>query len=483
MAQHVILSKRLQLLRAATCLSTLLLAGCEVGPNFRQPHTSLQPFHNTSLAQQVASAPADTSMSNYWTGFDDPVLEQVVAKTLAQNLSLAAALARVQEARAAAGESGAQLLPTVDATGQAEAIHQSLYSPIGAIGKNLPGYNRDQRLYDVGAAASWEIDLFGGLRRGAEAAKAEAKAAEAEDAGTQVTVVAEASDAYFQIRGDQARISVAQRQIDTDNKLLALVTNRLAAGAASDRELDQATALLTQAQAEIPPLRTDLEAQCNRLDILVGQQPGTYARNLPERPQPNTVPPIPGNITPQIMLERRPDVIAATAHLKAANARIGVAVSEYYPKISLAGLLGFESLDANHFFTGAAFQPQVAAGLRWRLFDFGKVDDEVKQAKGSYAESLAGYRATILIASGDVENALMAFAQDEQEQTILEREVSALQKSRDSSQRSYSEGSIPLTDVLDADRELLHAQDGLALIRSTTERDSVSLYRSLGGGW
>jgi NodT family efflux transporter outer membrane factor (OMF) lipoprotein len=483
MSQHSILEELMASMRAATCLSGLALAGCTVGPDFHSPQTDLAPFHNTALVTQGNAAASATSLSAYWTNFNDPVLTDIVRRTLAQNLSLTAALARVQEARAAAGEAGAQLLPTADANAQATALHQSLYSPLGAIAKNLPGYNRDQRVYDVGAKASWEIDLFGGLRRGAEAARAEAQAAEAENIGTQVTVVAEASDAYFQIRGDQERLQVAQQQIDTDQRLVTLVEKRLAAGAAADRELDEATALLTQAQSAVPPLQTDLEAQCNRLDILMGLQPGSYARTLRPRPQPDAVPPVPADITPQAMLQRRPDVLAAQAQLRAANARIGVAVSSYYPKISLAGLLGFESLDANRFFTGTAFQPQVVAGLRWRLFDFGKIDDEVKQAKGSYAESLANFRMSILAATGDVENAMMALAQDEQEESDLQHEVTALQKSRDSSQRSYAGGSIPLTDVLDADRELLQAQDGLAQIRATTERDSVSLFRSLGGGW
>lgn len=461
----------------------LVLAGCEVGPNFKAFHSSLVPFHNAALAEPGAGGEAPPPLSTYWQGFHDPVLEALVQKALAQNLDLAAALARVQQARAAAGEAGAQLLPTAEFDPQAAIEHQSLYSPLGAIGKNLPGYNRDQRLYDVGAAASWEIDLFGGLRRGAEAASAEASAAEAEDAGTRVTIVAETADAYFQMRGDQVRLAVAQQQINTDIQLLSLVQQRLAAGAATDRETDEAAALLDQAQASVPPLRTDLEAQYNRLDILLGLQPGSYARTLPAAPQPAALPPIPADTTPQEMLEKRPDIIAAEAQLKAANARIGAAVSQYYPKISLAGILGFESLDAGQLFTGAAFQPEAIAGLRWRLFDFGKVNDEVQQARGAYAEELADYRSTVLNATGDVENAFMALAQGEQEQTELRNEVSSLTKARDSSQRAYTDGTIPLTDVLDADRELLQTQDQLALNQANTEQDSVSVFRALGGGW
>lgn len=461
-------------------LAALALSGCEVGPDYHAPHSGLAPFHNAAL---VAPGGPVKSLDVYWRGFEDPVLEYLVQQALAQNLSLAAALARSQQARAAAGEAGAQLLPNLGLNAQAVAEHQSLYSPLGKIGGNLPGYHRDQRLYDVGAAASWEIDLFGGLRRGAEAASAEAKAAAAEDAGTRVIVVAEVADSYFQIRGDQARLTLAQRQVDTDAHLLGLVQQRRAAGSATDREVDQAEALLYQARAFVPPLRTDLEAQYNRLDILLGRQPGTYARKLPPGPQPVALPSLPASATPQQMLQHRPDIIAARAQLHAASARIGVAVSQYYPKISISGLLGFESLDAGQLFTSAAFQPQAVAGLRWRLFEFGKIDDEVLQAKGGYAEALADYRGTVLNAAGDVENAFMALAQDESRQAELQNEVAALHRSRDSAQDAYSQGAIPLTDVLDADRQLLQAQDQLALNRAGTAQDDVSLFRAMGGGW
>lgn len=467
------------LLLASTALA--LLTGCEVGPNFHAPTASLNAFHNAGLAANSAGAPPP--LASWWTGFDDPVLDGIVTRALAQNLDLAAALARVQQARAAAGEAGAQLLPSFDATSQVAVEHQSLNGPDGTFDKAFPGYNRDSRDYTVGAAASWELDLFGGLRRGAEAASAEARAAEAEDAGVRISVVADSADAYFQIRGDQARLDVAQQQIDADQHLLDLVNDRLAAGAATTRESAEAQALLFQAQAAVPPLRTALEAQFNRLDILLGEQPGSFARRLAPAPQITTLPAVPAAETLQEMLRKRPDIIAAQARLAAANANIGVAVSQYYPKISLSGLLGFESLDAGQLFTSAAFQPSAVAGLRWRLFDFGKVDDEVIQARGAHAEALADYRSAVLNAAGDVENAFMALAQSEQETVQLQSEVGALRTARDSSQAAYEGGEIALTDVLDADSDLLRAQDQLAQSRAGNAQNAVSVFRAMGGGW
>lgn len=468
---------------AAIIAVGLGISACTVGPDYKKPDITLAAFHNSAaVAARNAGHPA-APLDAWWTGFDDPELVCIIHRALRQNLDLAAALARVEQARAVARGAGAQLLPTVDATAQAAKTHESLESPTGAIARHLPGFNRNPSLYDVGAAASWEIDLFGGLRRGTEAATAEAEAAEAEQLGTHISVAADAADTYFQIRGDQARIAVADRQIDTDQHLLQLVRLRFGRGLATDREGDQAAALLSQAQASLQPLRIDLEAQLNRLDVLMGAQPGTYAAELKAPAGIPEAPAIPGAEKPADLLRRRPDVIAAERRLASANARIGEAIADYYPKISLSGLLGFESLSADHLFRAATFQPSAVAGLRWRLFDFGKVDAEVAQAKGADAEALARYRQSILHAAEDVENAFTSLVQLEIHTRALGREVAALRRARDSSEKAYAGGVIPLTDVLDADRQLLSAQDELARTRADTDRAAVGSFRALGGGW
>src|SRR6202012_787333 len=203
---------------------------------------------------------------------------------------------------------------------------------------------------------------------------------------------------------------IAQSQVDTDEHLLKLVQNRYDAGAATKREIAQATALLQQARSTLPPLRLGLERQLNRLDVLMGAQPGKYARELDAVTPVPSIPGIP-NQTPTDVLRRRPDIMAAEKQLEASNERIGVALAEYYPKISLAGVLGFDSLNSGHLFTPGGFQPAAVAGLRWRLFDFGRVDAEVKQARGANAEALVDYRLAVLKAAEDVENALASLAQ------------------------------------------------------------------------
>jgi len=470
-------------IRFTSVVLASFLSGCMVGPTYVAPRTSLQPFHNLDAVKNGQSALPAPQIDHWWDGFNDPMLVTVVERALDQNLDLAASLARVTQARAMARYAGAELLPTLDADASATARRQSLNSPVGAFSKNFPGFERSQSEYSVGSSASWEIDLFGGLRRGASAATAEFQAAQADQVGTRITVAADAADAYLQIRGYQAQLQVAQAQVDTCARLLSLVQARYQAGQADGREVAQAEALYRQARATMQPLRAALEAQLNRLDVLMGAQPGTYARQLAQPAEIPGIPAIGSADTPLDVLRRRPDVIAAERRLAGTNERIGVAISDYYPKISLAGALGFDSVNASHLLAGSAFQATGGGVLRWRLFDFGKVDAEVAQARGANAEALARYRLTVLKAAEDVENALMALSQVRAHMIELQAEVDSLVHARDLSQRAYEAGSITLTDMLDADRQLLVASDELAASRANAARAAVGIFRALGGGW
>ena len=459
------------------------VTGCAIGPNYQRPSVKLQPFHNApSVEARNVSRPAPV-LDQWWTGFHDPELTRIVQRALDENLDLAAAMTRVQQARAAAQGAGAQRLPSGNLYAATTTLYQSTESMTGRFAANTPGYHRYQNYYDLGLAASWETDLFGSLKRGAEAATAEAQAAEASQTGTRITVAAEAADAYMQIRGAQARLVFAKDQIATDNHLVELVQQRRDAGVASDRELAQAQALLSQAKATVPLITVSLEAQLNRLDVLMGAQPGTYAAELTPVVDIAEVPAISGFGTPTELLRRRPDVIAAERMVAASNAHIGQALAEYYPKLSLSGIVGSQALAPAHLFEQQGFQPVSVVGLRWRLFDFGRVAAEVEQARGSNAEALLQYRSSVLHAAEDVEDAFSLLVQSENRRNEIVREIAELQRVRDRSEESYSAGVIPLTDVLDADRQLLVAKDDLAVARENAARAAVGSYRALGGGW
>lgn len=477
-------SRRLPLRMAAMIAALAGLAGCTVGPDYVRPELKSNPAYisQSMLTGRDATRTAP-ELDAWWHGFDDAELTLIIERVMAQNLDLAAAMARVDQARAAAREAGAQLAPQGSLDGQVVRQHQSTESPLGEIGSTFPGYKRSQTLENIGVGASWELDLAGGLHRGAEAANAEAQAAEAGQDGVRVSIAAEAADSYFQVRGAQERIRLAQQQIDTEAKLLEIVRVRLAGGLATSRELAQAQALVLQAQATLPPLRITLAQQLNRLDVLMGASPGTYAAELKDSSQLYTVPAIGTDGGPDMLLRRRPDVIAAERKLAASNARIGVAVAEYYPKVSLGGLLGFESLHSGSLFSSAAFQPQAVLGLHWRLFDFGRVDAEVAQAKGANAEALAQYRQSMLRATEDVENAIVALAELEVQHRDLTQEVTAHQQARDAAEDAYKGGAVSLIEVLDEDRQLLASRDQLARVQADDARAAVATFRALGGGW
>ncbi len=253
MSDKVSLAARKFILRMSLALALgASLSGCAVGPKYHRPTVDLQAFHNApSIETRAASLPAPP-LDQWWTGFHDPELTRIVKRALDENLDLATAMTKVEQARAAAQAAGARRMPSANLNASTTTLYQSTESTTGRLASHLPGYDRQQNYYDLGFTASWETDLFGGLRKGAQAATAEAQAAEASHTGTRITVAAEAADAYMQVRGAQARLIFAKDQIATDSHLVELVQQRRDAGVASDRELAQAQALLSQARATIP---------------------------------------------------------------------------------------------------------------------------------------------------------------------------------------------------------------------------------------
>lgn len=466
-------------------LSSLLvlgLAGCTVGPDYVKPSLpAAGAFHETG--DLMSSSKMPPALDSWWTGFGDPQLVRIEERVMAQNLDLAASAARVEQARAAARHAQADRLPQGSLDGSAARVRQSELSPLGKVASAARGYERNHTLEEVGAGASWELDLAGGLRRESEAAAAQYQAAEASHAGVRVSLAAEAADAYFRVRGAQARIAIAEDQIRNEQGLLDLVSLRQQHGLGTARETAQAEALLLQAQATVPPLRIELETQLNRLDVLMGAAPGSYAQEIRPERAPFAIPSIDTAEGPAALLRRRPDVIAAERHLAASNARIGAAVAQYYPSFSLSALLGVSSLAAGKLFTGAAVQSSGALGLHWRLFDFGRIDAEVSAAKGANAEAMALYRGSMLRATEDVEDAIVNLVQLEARHGVLDREVDAHVRARDAAKDAYTGGAVSLIEVLDEDRQLLDARDHLASIHADEARAAVSVFRALGGGW
>jgi len=466
-------------------LSVGLFAGCAVGPDYRRPEIALTPdfVGETRIANRQREG--STDLRAWWVAFGDPLLTRYVAAALEQNLDIAQAGARVAQARAALRLSTSALLPSVNGSAQAVRAYQSIETPLGQILNAAPDFDRSGNYYEADLGASWELDVFGGLRRGRQAARADYQASAAGAVATQLAVAAQTADVYVTIRGLQARIAIAREQAETRRQLLSIVKLQFDKGVASELQVRQVEGSLALVEAQIPVLDAGLDAAMNALDVLLGTQPGTHRAELTPVVAIPMAPGISDAGAPADIIRRRPDLIVAERHLAAANARIGVAVSEYYPKFSLAALLGSATaaISSDNLFTSGASQHQSVLGLRWRLFDFGRVEAQISAARGRTAESLAAYRLAVLKATEEVENSFSALVNREAQVDILMRGESSLSRARDSSLAAYKGGVVSLIEVLDADSNLLQVQDAKAQAQTEAARAAIASFRALGGGW
>lgn len=468
----------------ALLLSISVLTGCAVGPDYRSPEIPMSPrfLGQEGVAHREVQSKAD--LQAWWAGFDDPLLIRFVSLALEQNLDIAQAAARVAQSRASLRYADAALLPAGNVSVSAARGYQSVETPLGQLLDATPGFDRSGRAYEANLGASWEIDVFGGLRRGREAARAEYQASEAGAVATRLAVAAQTADVYVTIRGLQARIAIARQQVETRRQLLSTVKLQYEKGIAAELQMRQAEGSLAQVEAQIPVLETGLDSAMNALDVLLGVQPGTYRAELsPAAPVP-VAPGLAETGTPAEMIRRRPDLIVAERRLAAANARIGVAVAEYYPKFSLGALLGSATaISSGNLFTGGASQALGVLGLRWRLFDFGRVDAQIAAARGQEAEALAAYRLAVLRATEDVENGFSALVKREAQVGILTQGESSLARARENSLAAYKGGVVSLIEVLDADGNLLQVRDAKAQAQTEAARAAIASFRALGGGW
>ncbi|MEM5446312.1 MULTISPECIES: efflux transporter outer membrane subunit [Paraburkholderia] len=469
-------------------LAAIIVAGlstaCAVGPDYVRPSVAMPGQFQGQDAVDHRHAMASSDLVTWWTGFGDPQLTRFVALALEQNLDLEQAAARVSQARAGLGAANAALLPSGNVSGQAARVYQSVETPLGRVLNSTPGFDRYGNDYEANFSASWELDVFGGLRRGREAALAEYQASEAGAVATRLAVAAQTADIYITIRGLQARLKVARRQVQTQQDLLSTIKLLYGKGLAADLQVSQAEGALAQVQASIPVLETTLDAAMNALDVMLGSQPGTHQAELVDAGDIPPAPRIAHTGTPGELLRRRPDLIVAERRLAASNARIGVAIAEYYPKFSLSGLIGSAtSMAAGNLFTGGASQAAGVLGLRWRLFDFGRINAQIAQARGQDAEMLAAYRLAALHATEDVENAFSALVKREEQAAVLTQGVNSLGRARAASFSAYQKGVVSLIEVLQADENLLRASDERVQAQTESARAAVAAFKALGGGW
>ena len=461
---------------AARFAALLLLAfaplGCLVGPDFAPPAEPAPEAWRAPLSERLAAdAPDDASLARWWDLLGDPVLGELERRAFAGSRELAIAEARLREARARRSGARAGLLPNSSASASAGRSHAERAMP------------ETHESYDVGFDASWEIDLFGGLRRGVEAASAELAASDANLRAVRVSIAAEVAQAYADLRALQHRIALAEENVRAQSETLDLTRWRSEAGLTTSLDVEQARANLEQTRAALPQLRSALAASSARLAVLAGEPPGALDALFAELAPVPTPPARIAVGVPAEMLARRPDVARAERQLAAETARIGVTKAEALPRLSLTGSLGVDALAASNLFSAASYSSSVLGNLTQIVLDFGRVRATIRAQEAVRDAALAELEATLLEALEETENALVAFSQEEQRRDALIAAADAAGLAAQLARDQYAAGLVDFEAVLAAERALFTSQDQLAASEGEVASNLARLYKALGGGW
>lgn len=455
----------------------LALAACTVGPDFVRPTTQVPDRFAQAPAVADGTA-APTPDAEFWQAFNDPLLSRLVDQALASNHDLRIALSRYDHADALLRNAKLDRFPTVTADASAgDTLVSSDQAP------GLSHGERRNNSYEAGLAASWELDLFGRVRREVEAQRAEAWAASSDVDAAQVAVVGELANSYFQLRGLQERLRVARRNADNQRETLRLVQARLDAGRGTAFDTSRAGAQLEATLSRIPALEAETAVQMHRIAVLVGEPPESL---IAELQQPAALPSLPGDIdpgTPGGLLRRRPDVIAAEHRLHATTARIGVATADLFPRFTLGGLIGSQAFDSSALFQRDSETHLVALGIDWSFLDIGRVRARIAASNADAAGELARYQQSVLLALEDAENALVRYDRTREEDAHLQRAASDGERAAQLARVRFQAGAADLLEVLDAERTQLQAQDAFADARTRSVSTAVGVYRAIAGGW
>jgi NodT family efflux transporter outer membrane factor (OMF) lipoprotein len=437
------------------------------------------------MSDGLANVPADKAvLASFWQTLGDPTLDDLVTRAIAANLDVQAAQARLRQARAQRQVALGAFFPKVTGDANASRNYSARTSTRQVNGQPVRlGGARGRTLYSAALDASWEIDLFGGLRRGLEAANAERDAAQEDLRDTLVSLLGELATNYVDVRAAQERLRIAEANLGSQSETFDLTNWRAQAGLTTELDVEQARTVLESTRAAVPTLRTQLEAAKNRIAVLLAQPPGALDAELAD---PKPVPSTPREVAvgvPADTLAQRPDVRRAERQLAAETARIGVEKAAYYPSLNLLGSIGLEALEPGGLFRAGAWTFARSAGLTQTVFDGGQIYGNVKAQEAARDESLALYQSTVLSAIEEVENALVAFAQEQDRRAALSAGAEAARHALELAQNQYGAGLIDFQTVLDAQRSLYTLQDQLAQSDGQVTSNLVRLYKALGGGW
>ncbi len=475
--------------------STMLaiFAGCTVGPNYVPPNPSLpNHFGEADSAKltttQPSTMPATTQTSSgqiekWWQNFQDPQLDSLIERAVKSNLDLQAAESRIRQARAQYGVQLAGEFPTVGTTGRFSRSRGS--TSLGSQSFSNRS-THPTNLYQAGFDASWEIDVFGGVRRGVEAARSDIEASVEDRHGILLTLLSEVARDYINYRGFSRQIDIAVENLKAQRETLAVTRRQFEAGLKTATELDvaRAQALVSTTESQIPTLETNQRQTAHALAVLLGKEPNALMQELGQtKPIPAAViPEIPIGL-PSDLLRRRPDIRRSERQLAAATARIGVATADLFPKFSLTGSLGLESSQFKSIANYGSRFWSIGPSVSWPIFDAGRIRANIRVQDALQEQAVIAYEAAVLNSLAEVEDSLIAYGREQVRRKSLTDAVEADRRAVTLATQRYTAGLTDFLSVLDAERSLYAAQDQLVQSDRFVSEDLVAVYKALGGGW
>ncbi len=458
-------------LPALCLLCVLLFVGCAVGPDYKAPEAGAP----AAFRGQAGSQTNSLGDLPWWQLFQDPTLQALVQTALTNNYDLRVAAARVEQSRALLAQSRSQFYPQVTYQGASGAgrnvVGGAPSGPAGPAGKGN----------DLAGSVSWEIDFWGRIRRLNESARADYFATEEARRNVTISLIAGIAQSYFQLLALDEQMAIARETTNSFAQSLRLFGDRLRGGVSSKLETSAAEAALASAAATIPELRRQIALQENQIRVLLGFNPGPVARR-PGALQTEALPDIPAGL-PSALLERRPDIRQAGQLMRSANARIGVAQANFYPRVSLTGLFGEVSPELTALSGGTAAAWAAAGNLTGPIFEGGLLKGQLRQARAAWDESRFQYQATVLNAFQEVSDALVSRQELAGERLEQSRAVAAYQEAVQVANQRYLGGRANYYELLQEQQQLFPAQNALTQTQLNQLLATVQLYKALGGGW
>ena len=465
-----------QCLAFTILLGSLSLLGCMVGPDYKKPELA------APQSWQAAPVSEKSNEQQWWQRFNDPILNHLLEKALLGNLDLKTAEARIIEARALHASATAALFPTGDLMAGASRQGNTIGFP-GGSSSIAQQVKQPFNMFKTGFDVSWELDLFGGHRRSAEAAKAEFEAANVTRDDILISTLAEIAKTYVEIRQYQRQLAIAQQIVDADNKTTELIQQRVAIGSNAGIDVTRTLAILEHDRSQLAYFKNMLVQAEFRMDVLLGEKPGlshTLVKEKTEIPSTDMALIL---ATPAVVMTHRPDIRHADRMLAAATAQQGVATAKFYPDISLTGFIGLFNTNAGNFLNVSSKSWSMGGNVLWPILSYGTLSANLHAADAKQQAAMTQYQQAMISAFSDVERSLTAYSEQEKVWQSLEKSGKANNHVVQIAQERYVAGISSLLDVLDAQRSLYNTQNQVTIAKAQTSINLISVYKSLGGSW